>query len=229
MTIKLNQLNLASFKGLTLSQIQNMKGYLKGNLHAAGNLDHPELRGELHFENATVVPVITGEPLQISNDQISFDEDGFNFDNFVMQDSAGNKAVLDGNVFTKDFKDYRFDISLSAQNFRMVNAPKEPNRMFYGKLNLNADVDVTGDLELPRINAFLRVNKNTDFFVILPSDDPEVVDREGVVVFTSNVKRTDSTRFKQFSGFAGHACKAEGHGRVCNHRNRQQCTVYPDH
>ena len=206
MTVKLNQLNLASFRGLTLSQIRNMKGYLKGNLHASGNLDHPELRGELHFENATIVPVITGEPLQISNDEISFDEDGFNFDNFVMQDSAGNKAVLDGNVFTKDFKNYRFDISLSAQNFRVVNAPKEPNRMFYGKLNLNADIDVAGDLELPRINAFLRVNKNTDFFVILPSDDPEVVDREGVVVFTSNVKRTDSAQFKNFlDSLATHA------------------------
>ena len=206
MNVKLNQLNLASFKSLAISQVKNMKGYLKGNLHATGNLDHHDLAGELHFENATFVPVITGEPLQISNDEISFDEDGFNFDNFVLLDSAGNKAVLDGNVFTKDFKDYRFDMSLSAQNFRMVNAPKEPNRVFYGKLNLNADIDVSGDLELPSVNAFLRVNKNTDFFVILPSDDPEVVDRDGVVVFTSNVKKTDSTHFKSFlDSLATHA------------------------
>ena len=85
--------------------------------------------------------------MKLSNDKINFDEEGFNFDNFVMLDSAGNKATLDGNVFTKDFKNYKFDMSFSAQNFRVVNAPKEPNRMFYGKLNLNADIDVTGDLE----------------------------------------------------------------------------------
>jgi hypothetical protein len=206
MNVKLNQLNLASFKGVALSQVKSMKGYLKGNLHAVGNLDHPELRGELHFENATITPAITGEPLQISNDEISFDEDGFNFDNFVMRDSAGNKAIIDGNVYTKDFKDYKFDISLSAQNFRVVNAPKEPNRTFYGKLNLNVDLDVAGDLELPKVNAWLSVNKKTDFFVILPSDDPEVVDREGVVVFTSNVKRADSTQFKSFlDSLASHA------------------------
>jgi hypothetical protein len=206
MNVKLNQLNLASFKSLAFSQVRDMKGYLKGNLHATGNLNQPELRGELHFENATIVPLISGEPLHLSNDQIGFDEDGFNFDNFVMLDSAGNKAVLDGNVFTKDFKDYRFDISLSAQNFRMVNAPKEPNRQFYGKLNLNADIDVTGDLELPKVTAFLRANKNTDFYLILPSDDPEVVDREGVVVFTSSVKRADSVQFKKFlDSLASHA------------------------
>jgi hypothetical protein len=199
MNVNLKQLNLAAFKSIAGSQIKDMKGYLKGSLHATGNLDQPVLRGELHFENATIVPAISGEPLQLSNDQIGFDEDGFNFDNFVMLDSAKNKALLDGNVFTKDFKNYRFDLSLSTQNFRVVNAPKEPNREFYGKLNLNADIDVTGDLELPRITAFLKVNKNTDFFVILPSDDPEVVDREGVVVFTSNTtKRADSTRFRNF-------------------------------
>ena len=39
MDVKLNQLNLASFKGIAFSQVRNMSGYLKGNLHASGNLD----------------------------------------------------------------------------------------------------------------------------------------------------------------------------------------------
>jgi hypothetical protein len=74
------------------------------------------LKGSLHFDNAVIVPVLTGEPLKLSDDIINFDEDGFDFDNFVLLDS-GNKATLDGNVFTKDFKNYRFDLSFSAQNF----------------------------------------------------------------------------------------------------------------
>ncbi len=68
MNVKLNQLNLASFKRIALSQVRDMKGYLKGNLQATGNIDQLLLRGELHFENAVLVPVITGEPLKISND-----------------------------------------------------------------------------------------------------------------------------------------------------------------
>jgi TamB, inner membrane protein subunit of TAM complex len=198
MDIKLNQLNLASFKGIAGSQVRKMSGYLKGNLHASGDLDKPVLKGSLHFDHAVLVPVITGETLKLSDDRIDFDEDGFDFDNFVMLDSAGNKATLDGNIYTKDYRDYRFDISFSADNFRVVNAPKEPNRMFYGKLNLNADIDVIGDMSLPKITSYLRVNKNTDFYVILPSDDPEVVDRNGVVVFVSKNKAVDSSQIKNF-------------------------------
>ena len=198
MDVKLTQLNLESFKGLAMSQIKKMKGYLKGNLHASGSLDKPLLKGTLYFDHATLVPVITGEALNLSDDKINFDEGGFDFDNFVMLDSAGNKATLDGNVYTNDFKYYKFDISFSAQNFRAVNAPKEPNRMFYGKLNLNADIDVTGDMNLPKVTTYLRVNKNTDFYVTLPSDDPEVVDREGVVIFTNKNARVDSSQLKHF-------------------------------
>jgi hypothetical protein len=198
MEVKLNQLNLESFKGLAISQVKNMTGYLKGNLHASGDLAKPLLKGSLHFDNAVLTPVITGEPLKLSDDKINFDDGGFDFDNFVMQDSAGNKATLDGNVFTRDFRNYQFDISFSAQNFRAVNAPKEPNRMFYGKLNLNADIDVTGNMDLPKITSYLRVNKNTDFYVILPSDDPEVVDRNGVVIFTNKTRKVDSSQLKSF-------------------------------
>jgi hypothetical protein len=196
--VQLNQLNLASFQGIVLSQIRNMSGYLKGNLHASGSLDKPVLKGTLHFDHALLVPVITGEPLKLSEDKIDFDEQGFDFDNFAMLDSAGNKATLDGNVYTQDFRYYKFDLSFSAQNFRVVNAPKEPNRMFYGKLNLNADIDVTGDMNLPKITSYLRVNKNTDFYVILPSDDPEVVDRSGVVIFVNHNKQVDSAQLKSF-------------------------------
>ena len=198
MNAKLNQLNLASFESMVHANISGLHGYLKGNLHATGSLDQPGLTGSIHFENAVIIPVITGEPLKLSEDLISFDNEGFDFNNFTLQDSSGNKAIVDGNIFTRDYKNYQFDLSLSAQNFRLVNAPKEPNRLFYGKLNLNAEADVKGDLNLPKVNARFRVNKNTNFFITLPSDDPEVVDRNGVVVFSNREKPVDSTELNLF-------------------------------
>ena len=41
MNIKLNQLNLASFKGVAFTQVRNMQGFLKGDLHASGTLTTP--------------------------------------------------------------------------------------------------------------------------------------------------------------------------------------------
>lgn len=196
MKLNLGQLNLAVIKPFAAGQLKDIRGYLKGSLHASGNLDQPQLNGNLYFDSTFITPAISGETLQLSKDRIEFDQDGFNFAEFVLMDSAGNKATLDGNVYTKDFKEYRFDLYLEANNFRLVNAVAEPNRLFYGKLNIDAGIDVTGTSSSPKANADLRVNKETDFTLILPSNDPEVVNRQGVVVFADKNHPVDTARLK---------------------------------
>ena len=41
---------------MAYTQVRNMTGYLKGELHASGNLDQPVLKGELHFDHAVLFP-----------------------------------------------------------------------------------------------------------------------------------------------------------------------------
>jgi len=183
--VLLNQLNLASLNGPAADQVQGMRGYLKGQLALSGTLDKPLLRGNLNFDSAKLTPVISGEPLVLSNDRIEFDEDGFNFSQFRMQDSAGNKLTIDGNVFTKDYHKYGFDMSLNAANFRLVNAPQSGNQEFYGKLNIDAAINLEGDMVSPKVDGDLRVNRQTDFYFVLPGSDPELVDRQGVVRFVN--------------------------------------------
>jgi translocation and assembly module TamB len=184
MKLDLRQLNLASVKSFAVSQIQDMKGFLKGSLAITGTMDKPGINGNLHFDSAMIIPVMTGEPLKISNDNIEFDKDGFNFSEFSFRDSAGNKATIDGNVYTQDYRDYELDLTFNASNFRLVNAPQASNRLFYGRMNMDAAVNLTGDpVDDLKADGALRVNRRTNFVFVLPENNPEVVDREGVVRF----------------------------------------------
>jgi hypothetical protein len=183
MVLDLRQLNLASLKPFATSQVRDMKGFLKGKLALKGTMDQPGISGNLHFDNALIVPVISGEPLKLSNDNIEFDLDGFNFSEFALQDSVGNKATIDGNVYTKNYRDFKFDIFFNAGNFRLVNAPQASDRMFYGALNMDASVSLSGDINTPMVDGDLRVNKRTNFTLVLPENNPEIVDRQGVVRF----------------------------------------------
>jgi hypothetical protein len=190
--LNLGQLNLAAFNHLAKDNIESMKGYLKGNLAITGTLDKPLLKGNLHFDSSMITPVVSGEPLKLSKDNIGFDEDGFNFSQFALEDSAGNKLVIDGNVYTHDYRDYKFDISVNATNFRLVNAPEENTREFYGSLNLDAAINLEGDLNSPKVDGDVKVNKKTNFYFVLPGSDPEVVGREGVIRFVDHNNPTDT-------------------------------------
>jgi hypothetical protein len=189
--LDLRRINLAAFTGATEGIMDKMKGALTGALTIRGTFDKPTVRGNLYFDSAVITPTISGEALDVSKDRIAFDEDGFNFDEFTLRDSAGNKLILDGNVFTKDYHSFGFDISLNAQNFRMINAPVNSSRQFYGQLNLDAAINLEGKLDAPKVDGTIRVNKNTNFYYVLPGDDPEVGDRVGVVRFVDH--RTGDT------------------------------------
>jgi translocation and assembly module TamB len=189
--LDLRRINLAAFTGATEGIMDKMKGALTGELTIRGTFDKPTVRGNLFFDSAVITPTISGEALDVSKDRIAFDEDGFNFDEFTLRDSAGNKLILDGNVFTKDYHSFGFDISLNAQNFRMINAPVNSSRQFYGQLNLDAAINLEGKMDAPKVDGTIRVNKNTNFYYVLPGDDPEVGDRVGVVRFVDH--RTGDT------------------------------------
>jgi TamB, inner membrane protein subunit of TAM complex len=190
--LNLGQLNLAAFDRVAKDNIESMKGYLKGNLAITGTLDKPLLKGNLHFDSSLITPVVSGEPLKLSKDNIGFDEDGFNFSQFALEDSAGNRLVIDGNVYTHDYRDFKFDISVNATNFRLVNAPEENTRQFYGSLNLDAAVNLEGDLTSPKVDGDIKVNRKTNFYFVLPGNDPEVVGREGVIRFVDHNNPTDT-------------------------------------
>lgn len=183
MKLDLRQLNLASLKPFVTSQVRDIRGFLRGSLALKGAMDQPGINGNLHFDSTLIVPEMTGEPLKLSKDNIEFDSDGFNFSEFAMQDADGNKATLDGNVYTKDYREFRFDLFFNASNFRVVNAREGRDRMFYGTLNIDAAASLSGDMNTPKVDGDLRINRKTNFTFVLPEDNPEVVSREGVVRF----------------------------------------------
>jgi hypothetical protein len=67
--------------------------------------------------------------------------------------------------------------------FTAVSSTQADNKLFYGRLNMDADVQLNGNMDAPKVRAKFRANRNTDFSFVLPSPDPEVVSREGVVNF----------------------------------------------
>ncbi len=194
--LDLNQVNLAIVKPFATGQLTDISGLLKGNMAITGTMKQPAVNGELNFQNALIVPTITGEPVKLSNETIKITPAGIHFDQFTLRDSANDEAIIDGDIFTKDFKDYKFNVDLNANNFRLVNSVKTTNQLFYGKLNIDADIKMRGDLNAPTAQANLRINKQTDFTLILPSNNPEVESRKGVVRFINKNHPMDSAQMK---------------------------------
>src|SRR3546814_16585983 len=57
------------------------------------------------------------------------------------------------------------------------------NELYYGQLYLDSDIRIEGTMDNPDVTAYLRVNEKTNMALTLPTSEPGVQEREGVVEF----------------------------------------------
>jgi hypothetical protein len=74
---------------------------------------------------------------------------------------------------TSNFINFKFDLDVTADNFRAINSNKRQNALFYGKLYLNTDMHIGGTESQPSVDGTLKINDQTDFTVVLPQQQPE--------------------------------------------------------
>lgn len=183
LNVDLNRIEMESVQGFTMNQIKNSEGYLSGNLKVTGTTDAPRILGNLKFNDVGLMITQTGSDFRNINDEIDFTNRGIEFDNFNINDKDGNSLKINGQVLTQTYRDFAFNLDVNAKDFKVVDSEKNNDAIMYGKLAVNADLKVRGDLDLPIVDGNLAVTENTDFTFVLPQSSPSLQERDGIVEF----------------------------------------------
>src|SRR6185369_13204846 len=108
---------------------------------------------------------------------------------------------LDGMVYTTDFKEYKFDVSIRANHFRALNTTKKDNKLYYGELYFSSNMTLKGTEDLPVVDGNITIDEKTKLTVVLPQKEPGVAEREGIIQFIDMDAPENDTLFMQ--GVAG--------------------------
>jgi hypothetical protein len=176
-------LNLASIEPLTFGAVRRLSGTMSGALQLHGTIMKPSVAGRLKFTNAVFDPAILGSLLRLDNGQITCDATGIHFGSLELSDTLGNKAILSGNLFTEDFRAFRYDCRLHTEHFLVMNATASRDASYYGTVFLGSDIFVSGDHVKPIIRVQAQLDKGTDVAIVLPESETEIQERLGIVRF----------------------------------------------
>lgn len=179
----ISRLQMKSVQGFSMNAIENAEGYLSGRLNIRGTTEQPNIRGTVKFNNVGLEIAQTGSNFRNINDEIQFINDGILFDDFKVNDTDGNSLSFDGKVLTQNYRDYAFNLTLTADDFKVVDSEPDNDKMMYGILALDADLRITGDLDLPKVTGNLKVEDNTDYTFVVPQSSPTKQERNGIVEF----------------------------------------------
>jgi len=190
--LDVNNLNMSTIEAFSLGYLRRNTGSIQGSLDITGTPDAPRVNGDLTFNKAKMNISMLNATFSIDNQQIHFNNSGLNFKQFTLTDSVGNRAIVNGNVRTRNYTDFALGLDIKADDFQVLNSTEIDNNLFYGKLNIDTDMHLRGAAVSPTVNGTLKVNENTDMTLTMPETDPGLVEREGIVEFTS-LSPKDST------------------------------------
>jgi hypothetical protein len=194
------RLNLKLAEAFALGQLQNAAGYATGRLTVTGATSAPAVRGTITTSSDAAFAVTQlGAPYRMPGQELTFDDRGIAFDDFTLLDSAGNKAVVNGYLLTKDFINYAFDMRAVTDGFMAVNSTRKNNELFYGKLVLDSDTRLTGPLTLIKVNTTVTVAQGSNLTIESPSADPSKQDTEGIVQWIDKSVPLDTMLARQLA------------------------------
>ncbi|MDN5285165.1 MAG: translocation/assembly module TamB [Mucilaginibacter sp.] len=193
MNLNITSLSMKSIEGFSFGSLRNSSGNISGQLKITGTTDAPAVRGDVHFNKVGFNVAMLNSYFSMPQESITFNDEGIRFNDFTLVDSTGSKAVVSGSIFTKTYTDFAFGLDINARNFRVINSTQADNKLYYGKLFVDSRIKIKGNMTKPVVDANLTVNEKTDLTIVLPTTDPSIEDRKGVVVFINkNAPKTDS-------------------------------------
>ncbi|MBS1530366.1 MAG: translocation/assembly module TamB domain-containing protein [Bacteroidetes bacterium] len=186
-------LNTKSIEGFSFGSIREAKGDISGQLKITGTTSAPVVRGDVNFNHVGFNVAMLNSYFTMPKESITFNASGVQFNNFTMIDSLGNKDIIAGAIYTQTYTNFRFGLDITTNNFRLVNSTQDNNKLYYGTLYIDSHITVRGNMDKPVVDANVTVNDKTNLTMVLPSDDPGIEDRKGVVeVINPHAPRADS-------------------------------------
>ncbi len=188
--LDVNPLQVNLVQPLLRGNVEDLEGQLQGGLRVQGNPLDLRISGDLRAQDAKFKLTALNSPYHLNDEQILFDEQGIHFDQFTILDSLDNPIYLDGDILTQNYTDFAFNLDLDAEDFTFLNSTEADNEAFYGVVTSDMNVKVRGDLNLPQIQAQIRLKDKTDFTYVLLEGENVRKETEGIVNFVDKSQKT---------------------------------------
>ncbi|HEX8038983.1 MAG TPA: translocation/assembly module TamB domain-containing protein, partial [Chryseosolibacter sp.] len=203
--------NLGSLQPIVKSQVRNLAGTISGDIAVKGTPEKPDVDGSIVVADARFFSTYLNSSFSIPRESISFVDEGISFNKFEVADTRENKAVLDGTILTQDYRNFKFNLNLSSDNFRLLNTTAKDNDLFYGKVDVKLNARIRGNTTTPVVTVQIGLSEGSNLTYVVPQSEASILQAEGIVEFVDrtfeqdpfmkNIKKETADTIK--SGFRG--------------------------
>lgn len=190
--LDMDSVSLSFLTSFSDGLIKEASGNLAGHFDFSGNTEDFIYEGRLNFQDASLFFPYLNMTYKLPDEVINLKSEEIKLNNFTLLDEQKNKMQLNGKITTQDLLNPRFDLSLTANNFQLLNTTKDDSDLFFGKAFFNANIQWKGSLDQPKVQARVGLNEKTDLTYVIPETQVDVVEQEGIVRFKQPYEASDT-------------------------------------
>ncbi len=177
---KLDHTDLEILEPFVSGLASDLKGYAQGKLNIVGDLQGPEIFGDLDLRQG-------GFRLDYLNTfytvegTLHFDAGEISGNNLILMDKRENPALVQVGAYHDGFKDFYLDLSARFFDFNLLNTTAEDNTLFYGQAYASGDLKIQGFLNRLVMDITAQSKRGTK--ISLPLDGYEEVNARDYIQF----------------------------------------------
>lgn len=171
----LQRLPLDLANGFIPDNTIQLTGYVTGEMAVTGSVGKPVINGAVVTDSMYLSSDMYSLHLRFPDDTIGVRDSYLDFNRIEAYSTGRNPLVLDGTVNFRNLDRIALNLSLSAHDFELINAPKTQRAVAYGKVYVDVGARLTGTLDDMVLRGRLDVLGNTDVTYVL-TDSPLTVE-----------------------------------------------------
>ncbi len=180
---ELNNLDISSLSPLGQEVINRLRGTVTGKASLKGNLNNPDLFGELKLKNAGLkFPYLNVDFDFEPNAKISLNKKQFIFEDIKLTDvKYKTESQLSGFISHESFSDWNLNLKLDAENTLTLDTKFDEDNLYYGTAFISGNASIKGPVDALVIDVKARSMPNTVFNI--PLSDTETVGDSSFIYF----------------------------------------------
>lgn len=166
-------------------QAVTLSGDLDGELILTGQTDKPVVNGKLMLDSVSVFARQAGARYWFDHRPVNIENSRVNFDKFAISTTSKNPFIIDGYVDFKKPLTPMANLSMKADNYTLLDAPRTNESLVYGKVFVDFNSTLRGPLNALVMRGNMNLLGNTNVTYVLRDSPLTVQDRLGeLVTFT---------------------------------------------
>ena len=185
------------FSFLFSDVFDEMKGALKGEAKFNGPLQAPVFNGYLRFLDVGITTASPRFTFNVEDDMITLTTSGVVLKDFTFYDAQHHPLTVNGNVTTKDYLAYTYDLNIKTDNYALLNIAASAKDQLKGLLVIGTDIQLSGNEKDTYVKADIIIKDTTQLVYELATDEAQLLKTEGIIEFVDPGLLTDSSAIEQ--------------------------------